>query len=200
MRARVICACGLVSLGLAGGACTPVGTVVGAGAAVGVTAAQERGIDGALSDTAIRLDINRRWFAVSRDLFHGVGLQVQEGRVLLSGSVPDPETRLQVIRLTWLAPGVREVINEIEIADRTSLSDIARDFWIIAQLKTKLLVDKRVLSLNYSIETVNRAVYLMGVAQNRAELERVVGHAKEIPYVRRVVTYVLLKDDPARRS
>jgi osmotically-inducible protein OsmY len=182
------------------GACTPIGLAIGAGAAVGAASVQERGVDGAASDAAIRIDINRLWFEASHTLFSGVYLQVQEGRVLLSGSVPDPETRVQVVELTWRADGVREVINEIEVADDSSWSDYAQDSWIVAQLKSKLVVDQDILSLNYSIEAVNGAVYLMGVAQDQSELDRVVAHAKDLAYVRRVVNYVRLKDDPARDS
>jgi osmotically-inducible protein OsmY len=70
----------------------------------------------------------------------------------------------------------------------------------VAQLKSKLVVDQEVLSLNYSIEAVNGAVYLMGVAQDQSELDRVVAHAKDLAYVRQVVSYVRLKDDPTRDS
>ncbi len=50
------------------------------------------------------------------------------------------------------------------------------------------------------IEAVNGAVYLMGVAQDQGELDRVVAHAKDLAYVRQVVNYVRLKDDPTRDS
>ena len=110
------------------------------------------------------------------------------------------ETGIEAVRLAWQAPGVREVINEIEVNDTSGLDDQARDAWIATQLKTNLLFDKNVSSINYSIETVNKVIYLMGVAQSQAELNRVIGHAKDIAYVRRVVSYVLLKDDPRRTS
>ena len=71
-------------LSLTLGACAPA--VVGAGAAVGVTAAQERGFKGALTDAEIRLDINHLWFQKSTSLYSKVNLQVQEGRVLLTGN------------------------------------------------------------------------------------------------------------------
>jgi osmotically-inducible protein OsmY len=190
----------VLGLGLLLGACTPLGLAIGAGAAVGAAAVQERGIEGTTSDAAIRVEINRLWFEADHTLFSGVYLQIQEGRVLLSGSVPDPETRVQVIELTWRATGVREVINEIEVADDSTWSDYAQDSWIVAQLKSKLVVDQEVLSLNYSIEAVNGAVYLMGVAQDQSELDRVVAHAKDLAYVRQVVSYVRLKDDPTRDS
>ena len=190
----------LCTLGLALGACTATGMVVSASAGAGVAAAQERGFKGAMNDTDIRLQINHFWFQESTSLYAQVNLQVQEGRVLLTGSVPDPEARLNAVRLAWQAPGVREVINEIEVDDTSTLVDAARDQWIAAKLKATLLVDREVSSINYSIETVNASVYLIGVAQNQAELDRVIAHAKDISYVRRVISYVRLKDDPARSS
>ena len=189
-----------LALGLALGACTATGMVVGAGASAGVAAAQERGFKGAMNDTEIRLQINHLWFQEGTSLFAQVNLQVQEGRVLLTGGVADPETRLSAVRLAWQAPGVHEVINEIEVDDTSTLVDAARDEWISTKLKAKLLVDREVSSINYSIETVNASVYLIGVAQDQAELDRVIAHAKDISYVRRVVSYVRLKDDPARSS
>ena len=92
------------------------------------------------------------------------------------------------------------MINEIEVNDTSGLSDLARDTWISTQLKSTLLFDKDVSAIDYSIETVNQVIYLMGVAESQAELDRVIGHAKDISYVRRVVSYVLLKDDPARNA
>ncbi len=185
-------------LGLTLDACAPV--VVGAGAAAGVTAAQERGFKGAIADTEIRLKINDLWFQKSTSLYSKVNLQVQEGRVLLTGNVPDPEARLSAVRLAWQAKSVVEVINEIEVRDTSSLLDAARDEWISAELKARILVDRAIVSINYSIETVNQAVYLIGIAQSQAELDRVIAHAKDIAYVRRVIDYVRLKDDPARAS
>ena len=187
-----------VGLLLALGACAPV--VVGAGAAVAVTAAQERGVKGALADTEIRLEINHLWFQESASLYGKVNLQVQERRVLLTGNVPDPEARLSAVRLAWQPKNVVEVINEIAVRDTTSLLDGARDAWISAELKARILVDTAIVSINYSIETVNQVVYLIGVAQSRTELDRVIAHAKDIAYVRRVIDYVRLKDDPARAS
>ncbi len=185
-------------LGLALGACAPV--AVGAGAAVGVAAAQERGFKGAMADTEIRLEINHLWFQESASLYGKVNLQVQEGRVLLTGNVPDPEARLSAVRLAWQARRVVEVINEIAVRDTSSLLDAARDRWISAELEARILVDRAIVSINYSIETVNQVVYLIGVAQSRAELDRVIAHTKDIAYVRRVIDYVRLKDDPARAS
>ncbi len=189
----------LTGLGQVASACAPL-AVAGAGAAVGVTASQERGFQGAMSDTRIRVDINHLWFQESELLFSKVNLQVQEGRVLLTGQVPDPQTRVDAVRLSWQVTGVREIINEIEVANDSSLSDRARDTWISTKLKSRLLADKQVASINYSIEVVNQQIYLFVVALDQADLDRVIAHAKVLAYVRRVVSYVRLKDDPALAS
>jgi osmotically-inducible protein OsmY len=190
----------LLVTGLAAGGCTVWGTAVGAGA-VGATAAQtEKGFRRSVSDTEIRFTINDLWFKADAQMYRKVNLQVQEGRVLLSGNVPKPEQRIEAVRLAWQAPGVREVFNEIVVNDTSSLTNAARDTWITTDLEATLLLDQEVSSINYSVETVNQEVFLMGVAQSQAELNRVIGHAKDIAYVRRVVSYVLLKDDPARAS
>ena len=183
------------SASLALGACAPV--VIGAGVAVGVTASQERGLEGAAADTQIRLEIDSLWLAESTSLFSMIGLQVQEGRVLLTGQVPEPEARVTAVRLAWQAEDVVEVINEIEIGDQSSLLDSARDEWIAAELRARLLGDSAIASINYSIETVNGSVYLIGVAQNQAELDRALAHARDIAYVRRVLNYMRLKSTGA---
>ncbi len=180
--------------GLVLGACTPV--VVGAGVVAGVGASQERGPEGAAADTKIRLEINRLWLEESTSLYGKINLQVQERRVLLTGQVPAPEARVTAVRLAWQAEGVAEVINEIELGDKSSLLDAARDEWIAAELRARLLADRAIASINYSIETVNGSVYLIGVAQDQAELDRALAHARDIAYVRRVLNYMRLKTDP----
>ena len=198
---RLALALSLMGLGFAGlGGCTPVGVAIGAGATAATAASQERGFQGALQDTETRLDINHLFLQESQTLFTDINLQVQEGRVLLTGAVEKPETELMAVRLAWQGKGVREVINEIDVTDQSSVGDVARDLWIETQLEGKLLIDSGVTSINYSVESVNNTVYLMGIAQDQNELTRVIGHAKDISYVRGVVNYVRLKDDPARRS
>ncbi|HLB07177.1 MAG TPA: BON domain-containing protein [Alphaproteobacteria bacterium] len=191
----------LVALALAavlmGGAlsgCTPAGVAVGAAASAGVVAAQERPVSAAIDDVATEVEINALYLEHSTTLFIDVSVDSVEGRVLLTGKVEKPDTRIDAARLAWQAGGVLEVMNEIEVTDQSGLLDYTRDVWISTQLRSELLLDKHVRSINYSVETVNGVVYLMGVAQHQSELERVVGHARDIAYVRRIVSYVRLKD------
>ena len=60
-------------------------------------------------------------------------------------------------------------------------------------MTAKLTFDKDVQAINYIIETENAVVYLLGAAQSRAELDRVLGHARGISRVRDVISHVRIK-------
>jgi len=169
--------------------CAPA-VVGGAVAAGGGAAAQDRGISGVWSDAQIQARINKLWFDHDLDLMNRLDMTVESGRVLLTGRARDPQMRVDGVRLAWQAEGVTEVINEIEIDDTSSLLNAARDEWITIQLRSRITFDRGIYSLNYTIDTVNSVVYLMGSARSREELERVVSHARSLADVARVVSYV----------
>lgn len=161
------------------------------GAAVGATVvAQDRPVGTAIDDSVIQTRIAKSLFEFDVDVFQQVDIEVIEGRVLLTGLVPKPQNRLDAARLSWQVDGVAEVINEVEVRDSSSLSDAARDSWISTKLRSAITFDSEVHSINYTIETVNKTVYLMGIARDQKELDRVVRHARQIDYVRHVVPYV----------
>lgn len=171
-------------------ACTPVEMGVGAGAAAGVAAAQARGLTGTARDTALSAGIQELWFRTNFDMFSKLSSTVTEQRALLTGKVQDPEMRVEAVKLAWQIQGINEVINEIDVTNTASLVDSARDYWITAQLRARLTFDKDVRSINFSIDTVNGTVFLMGIARTQSELDRVADHARNLSYVRRVVSYV----------
>ena len=180
-------------LGLSG--CTPIGLALSGGAALGVAAAQEGGIEQAATDTAIRLQIHDLWFRHDVDMYRRLKMAVKEGRVLVTGTVPDPDMRVEAIRLVWQANGVRQVINEIRIEEDKSFTDYTKDFYISGQLRTKLMLDRNVQSINYNIETVKGTVYLMGIAQDDVERQQVIDHARNLAYVDNVVSYIRLRGE-----
>ena len=91
--------------------------------------------------------------------------------------------------------GVREVVNEIQVIDKSSIKDIAKDLAASAQLRGKLIADNSVSSLNFSIDVVNGTVYLSGVAADAEEMNRVVSHARELRFAQQVVNYITLRID-----
>lgn len=174
--------------------CTPVGVALGAGATVGIAAAQEGGISRAVSDGVIQAKINDAWFKYDIDTFAKLSTTVNNGRVLITGVVQDPEDRVEAVRLAWQVEGVKQVINEIRVADSEGVQGFIRDNWISTRLRAALTLDKNVQSINYSIETVQGVVYLMGAAQDQLELNHVIETARTIPHVKQVVSYVRVID------
>lgn len=173
------------------GGCVPL--AIGAGGAAAVGVAQDRGLEQAVDDNQIAFEINRKLLAEDSKLYAGVATQVRNGRVLLSGTVPKPEDRITVTRIVWTIGGVKEVINELKAGERTGFTQSVSDASITTKLRARLTADSNVSSLNYSIETVNGVVYLMGTALDKAELDRVIAHARDISGVRNVVSYVEIK-------
>ena len=169
-------------------ACGP-GLWLGVGATAGVAVAEERPIGVQVEDAALTVEISERLFRYNEDLFQEVSVDVTEGRVLLAGVVDTPEDRVDAVRLTWQVDGVKEVANEIQVTEG-GIGYYADDVWISTQLRNDLLWDKDISSINYNVETVHGIVYLTGIAKSQAELNRVVAHARTIPKVRDIVSYV----------
>lgn len=179
--------------------CIPL--VVGAGAGTGgVVAAEEKSAGSAVDDTKIKLAISSEFAQKDvSDLFRNVVVKVSEGRVQLTGDVDKPESKVEATRLAWQADGVKEVMNEIQVNDSTGIMDYAQDSWIANQIRTRLLLEKDLHSVNYSVEVVNGVVYLMGIAQNADELSKAQYIAGTTPHVTKVVSNVILKNDSRRK-
>lgn len=170
--------------------CSGAGVLAGGAAALGIAAAQEGGISGAADDVRIKAHISDRWFKYDVDTFTKLKLNVDQGRVLITGVVQNPDHRVEAVRLAWQVEGVRQVINEIRIANSDGVPGYVRDKWITTHLRAALTFDRDVQSINYSIDTVQGTVYLMGMAQNQAELNRVMERARTISHVKQVISYV----------
>jgi osmotically-inducible protein OsmY len=195
-RVRVPLVAGVALLSVNLGGC--VAALFGAGATTGVAVVQERSVGSALDDSAIQIAVQGKMIDHSGKLFLNVATEVDEGRVLLTGVVRKTEDRVAAARIAWDTNGVAEVLNEIQVTDKSGIINYTKDAWITTKLRTKMLGDSKIVGINYTIETVNAVVYLLGVAQDATELNRVTEHARNIGGVTEVVSHVRYKDDPRR--
>ncbi len=172
--------------------CIPV--VAGGAATGGYVGAQERSVGTSIDDRVIWTEIKHYFLQADvYELLNAVNVEVNEGRVLLTGSVINPQTRQRAVELAWRPKGVKEVINEIQITDKQSIKSFATDSWITSQLKSKMVLDKNIRSINYSVETINGIVYLMGIAKDEQELNAVTNIASTIRGVSQVISHVRIK-------
>lgn len=178
--------------------CVPTVAALGTVTATGVV--QERTTRDALTDIEIETTINNSLLNHSGELFRRVGVEVVEGRVLLSGAVSRTADSVKASEIAWSAQGVREVANELTINGDPSLGRYSEDLWITAQLRGRLIAEEGIDSVNYTIETHRGVVYLTGLAESPRELERVTRMAASIKGVQKVVSHVLSIDDPRRAA
>lgn len=182
---------GLIVTFLGNSGCVPL--VIAGGAATGAAVVQERSVGTNVDDTTIRLNIEALLLKEEEPMAGKVGVEVVEGRVLLTGAVRSPDDRIRATTVAWRSPGVKEVINEMQVTDKSGLGNLAKDSWITTKLRAKILADTSIYDINYSIETVNGVIYLIGIAQNQQELDKVNNYARNISGVVRVVSYVRVK-------
>ena len=183
-----------LALPVALGGC-PVAIVGGLAAAggAGYTANQERGVTGNFDDLTIKTNIQNAWLQVNPLMQRDFTITVYEGRTLLTGMTPSPELKAQAAQIASQIPGVRAIYDEIEVAPGEGAWASVRDTWISSQIRSDLVFASQVRSVNYTIDTVNGSVYLIGSARTQAELDRVTQEAQNVPYVKRVVSYVEIR-------
>tara|TARA_B110000093_G_scaffold175054_1_gene208964 strand:+ start:138 stop:647 length:510 start_codon:yes stop_codon:yes gene_type:complete len=155
---------------------------------------EERSFNNYVADTIILAQLKNEYFTNNENIFFFVSVDVLEGRVMLTGSVEQIDERIEATKLAWGIEGVNEVINEIQISNDEDILDYADDLVMKTKINAKLLLEKSILSLNYSIEVVNGVVYLIGIAQNQKELDAVIEISKKTYGVTSVISYVRLKD------
>jgi len=184
----------IVGLPVALGGC-PAAIVAGLGAAggAGYAANQERGTGGSVDDFKIKTNIQNAWLNTNPLMQRDLSVTVYEGRVLLTGAAPDPQFKAQAKEVASRVPGVKTVYDEIEVTASQSTWDSAKDSWISTRVRTELAFKPNIRSVNYTIETVNKSVYLIGSARSQEELDIATSAARTTPDVKRVVSYVEIR-------
>ena len=155
---------------------------------------EERSFNNFVEDTIIVAQLKNAYFSNNEKIFFNVSVEVTEGRVMLTGSVEQIDERIEATKLAWGIEGVNEVINEIQISNDEGILDYADDLIMKTKINAKLLLDKDILNLNYSVEVVNSVVYLIGIAQSQEELDSVINISESTYGVQNVINYVRLKD------
>ena len=171
------------------------GAAVGLGSAAVAASTTEKGFSTSVSDSVIFAKLKDKFIQTDAALATSITSAVNDGSVLLTGRLDSQEQKTTATRLAWEIKGVREVVNEVQVADQPSLKDRAKDFAASAQLRTALIADQNISSLNYSIDVVSGVVYVSGVAADDAERNRVIAHAQELRFAKKVLNYIILETD-----
>ena len=192
MIRSIILVVGLVFLSIGYG-CSPAGVLASGGATTMIVAEGDKSLGTVVDDATIKLSISRKFLISENNLFVNINTNVVKGMVLLTGIVENQESRIEAVKIVWEVEGVKEVINEIEIGDKTSIKEYANDVWITTQIKALAAKDIGLRSISYNVETIRGKVYLAGITSRPEQLETLVNLTKSIKGVKEVVNYVVIK-------
>ena len=168
--------------------------IIGGATSTGMVIVQERSSKQAAIDILIKAKIEEAMFSDDYDkLFSKVRVLVYESRVLLVGTVVEENIKEKADQISWNTKNVKEVANYITVG-KNDLIDYFKDTRISLELRAKMLTDKEVSEVNFSITTENRILYLVGIAQNNKELNKVIEHASNIAGVKKIVNLIKLKN------
>jgi len=152
----------LIFAGLLQG-CFPV---VAAGAGTGALMVQDRRTSGAyMEDEAIEVKAFDRIGKQFKNTVH-VNVTSYNRNVLISGEVPDENTKAQVERIVANILNVRTIYNELAIAGLSSLTSRSNDALITSNVKLRFVNDKRFSASSVKVVTEYGTVYLLGIVNN----------------------------------
>ena len=172
--------------------CAPAAITAGI---AGVTASEsEKGLGTTINDTIIHASITETMFKEDVNKYIGINIRVDDGVVLLTGKVDSPETRINATRVAWKPRGVVEVINEIQITQKSSIKDKAKDLAASTKIRGNLVADKNIKSVNFNVDVVNGIAYLSGVARSEKEMNLVLAYTKKTQYINQLVNYIQLSE------
>ena len=154
-----------------------------------------RSIGTQIDDNIMQKNLVARMLAQDKKYLISLNTKVLDGRIFITGKVEDPEEKLQITKMAWETKGVRSVKNDILIKEEFNFKQSAKDLLITSQLRASLIVNKKIKSTNYNIDTYKKKIYIYGIAQSIEEQNEVVREANEIIDVEEVVASILLVDN-----
>ena len=167
------------------------------GAGVNITI-DPRTIGMQIDDTIMQKNLSARLALADKKYFISIQSEVMDGRIFLSGKVDEPEEKIKITKLAWETKGVRSVKNAITIKGQTNFKSTAKDIWITSQLRSALILNKNTKARNYTLETINKKIYIFGIAMDKDEKNEVINEANKIYDVEEVIPSIYLSTELSR--
>ncbi len=151
-----------------------------------------------IDDTIMQKNLSARLALFDKKYFLQIKSEVRDGNIFLSGKVDEPEEKIKITKMAWETKGVRSVKNAITIKGQTTFKQTAKDILITSQLRSALIFNKKTKSRNYTLETINKSIYIFGIAMNEEEKKEVINEANKIYDVEKVYPSIYLATELSR--
>ena len=169
------------------------------GAGVNITF-DPRTIGMQIDDTIMQKNLSTRLALTEKKYFLSIDIEVLDGRIFLTGKVDEPEEKIKITKMAWETNGVRSVKNAITIKGQTNFKSTAKDILITTQLRSALIFNKKTKARNYTLETINKNIYIFGIAMNSEEKKEVINEANKIYDVEKVIPSIYLASELSRNK
>jgi len=176
--------------------CSSVGRF---GACVDITF-DPRTIGMQIDDTIMQKSLSARLALADKKYFISIQSEVLDGRIFLSGKVEEPEEKIKITKMAWETKGVRAVKNAISIKGQSNFKSTAKDVLITSQLRTALIFNKKTKARNYTLETINKNIYIFGIAMDEEEKKEVINEANKIYDVDEIFPSIYLATELSRNK
>jgi osmotically-inducible protein OsmY len=176
--------------------CTSVGRF---GTGVDITF-DPRTIGMQIDDTIMQKNLNARLALTDKKYFLTIQSEVIDGRIFLSGKVDEPEEKIKITKMAWETKGVRSVKNAISIKGQSHFKSTAKDILITSQLRSALIFNKKTKARNYTLETINKNIYIFGIAMDEEEKKEVINEANKIYDVNDIIPSIYLVTELCRNK
>ncbi len=176
--------------------CTSVGRF---GTGVDITF-DPRTIGMQIDDTIMQKNLNARLALTDKKYFLTIQSEVIDGRIFLSGKVDEPEEKIKITKMAWETKGARSVKNAISIKGQSNFKSTAKDILITSQLRSALIFNKKTKSRNYTLETINKNIYIFGIAMDKEEKKEVIDEANKIYDVEDIIPSIYLATELSRNK
>ena len=153
-----------------------------------------------IDDSIMQKNLQARLALSDKKYIIKISVKVLDGRIFLGGKVNKPEEKLKITKMAWETKGARSVKNNISIKQKFSLKNTAIDVLITSQLRTALILNKKVKAANFNIDTVNQVTYVFGIAHNEEEKKEIIQEAKQIVDLKEIITSILMTSDLSRKK
>jgi len=170
---------------LVSGAVVGVGLLALAGCASSMTTKSTRHADSGITSV-----IQESLKANDKVKAKQVDVQTREGTVYLTGVVDTEEARREAARLAWRTEGVRGVVNELTVGERT-VGSWLDDVMISSKVKSKLMANSEIKSGDIDVSSSQGVVTLIGRVSSQAikdEAERIARGTKGVSDVNNELT------------
>ncbi len=153
-----------------------------------------------IDDTIMQKNLTARLALTDKKYFLTIQSEVIDGRIFLSGKVTAPEDKIKITKIAWETKGVRSVKNAITIKGQTNFKGTAKDILITSQLRSALIFNKKTKSRNYTLETINKNIYIFGIAMDENEKKEVINEANKIYDVKEIFPSIYLASELSRNK